>query len=52
MNAYQSQREHYELSGGGTGIHGDDLDEDVSVEGLLLGVGDRTRHLDTSQPSE
>jgi hypothetical protein len=52
LNADQNQREHYELSGGGTGIHWDDLDEDISVEGLLLGVGDRTRrHLDPSRKS-
>ena len=43
LHADQPQCEHYELSGGGTGIHWDDLDEDISVEGLLLGVGDRTR---------
>ena len=52
MHADQPQREHYELSGGGTGIHWDDLDEDISVEGLLLGVGDRTRrHLEPSRKS-
>jgi len=33
----------FELSGGGTGIHWDELDEDISVEGLLLGIGDRTK---------
>lgn len=43
LNADQSQREHYELSGGGTGIHWDNLDEDISVEGLLLGVGGSRR---------
>lgn len=31
------------MSGGGTGIHWDALDEDISVEGLLLGIGDRTK---------
>jgi hypothetical protein len=52
LHADQDQREHYELSGGGTGIHWDDLDEDISVEGLLLGVGDRTcRHLEPSRKS-
>jgi len=43
LHADKRQREHYEFSGGGTGIHWADLDEDISVEGLLLGVGDRTR---------
>lgn len=43
LKATPEQRVKYELSGGGTGIHWDELDEDISVEGLLLGVGDRTR---------
>jgi hypothetical protein len=32
------------LSGGDIGIHWDNLDEDISVEGHLMGVGDRTTH--------
>ncbi len=44
MNARPEQRERYELSGGGIGIHWDELNEDISVEGLLLGFGDVTRH--------
>ncbi|HNY27052.1 MAG TPA: DUF2442 domain-containing protein [Candidatus Sumerlaeota bacterium] len=43
LNATPEERKQYVISGGGTGIHWDDLDEDISVEGLLLGVGDRTR---------
>lgn len=43
LAATTDQREAYEFSGGGTGIHWDALDEDISVEGLLLGIGDRTR---------
>ena len=43
LNASASERERYTISGGGTGLHWDDLDEDISVSGLLLGVGDRTR---------
>ena len=43
LNATASQRANYILSGGGTGIHWDDLDEDISVPALLLGVGDKTR---------
>jgi hypothetical protein len=31
------QRAHYELIGRGEGIHWPDLDEDISVEGLLAG---------------
>jgi hypothetical protein len=52
LQADKRQREHFEFSGGGTGIHWEDLDEDISVEGLLLGVGDSTRrHLDPSRQS-
>jgi len=43
LNATPAQREHYVISGGGTGLHWDDLDEDISVEGLLQGIPDRTR---------
>jgi hypothetical protein len=32
----------FTISGGGTGIHWDEIDEDISVNGLLLGIGDRT----------
>lgn len=37
------QRQRYELSGGGLGIHWEELDEDVSVSGLLAGVPDLTK---------
>jgi len=43
LNARPDQREAFVISGGGTGIHWDELDEDISVEGLLLGIADRTR---------
>jgi len=43
LGASPEQRLHYELSGSGTGIHWDELDEDISVHGLLMGVGDKTR---------
>ena len=42
MNASSEQRMAYTISGGGTGLHWDDIDEDISVNGLLLGIGDRT----------
>jgi len=46
LNATPKQREQYEISGGGSGLHWDELDEDISVENLLLGIGDRTlKHL-------
>jgi hypothetical protein len=37
LHAAPQQRERYELSGGGTGIHWDALDEDISVPALLAG---------------
>ena len=43
MNATPEQRIKYEMSGGGIGLHWDELDEDISVEGLILGIGDRMR---------
>ena len=43
LAATPQQRLQYEFSGNGTGIHWDELDEDISVQGLLMGVGDRTR---------
>ena len=43
MNATPEQRMKYKISGGGIGLHWDELDEDISVDGLILGVGDRVR---------
>ena len=39
-NATAQQRRKFTISGGGAGLHWDDLDEDISVESLLLGIGD------------
>jgi len=40
-HAKPEQRHKYEISGGGTGIHWDELDEDISVPNLLMGFYDR-----------
>jgi len=37
LKASPKQREKYVLSGNGTGIHWEEIDEDISVPGLLLG---------------
>ncbi|HAT51545.1 MAG TPA: DUF2442 domain-containing protein [Alphaproteobacteria bacterium] len=37
-NATQRQREQWEMCGGGYGIHWDEIDEDISTEGLLRGI--------------
>jgi hypothetical protein len=38
LHATREQRRHYELTAGGYGIHWPDIDEDLSVEGLLRGA--------------
>lgn len=43
LNANPQQRKQYLISGAGSGLHWDELDEDISVEHLLLGHGDRTQ---------
>jgi hypothetical protein len=43
LRATPAQRQRCVISGGGIGLHWDDLDEDILVSALLLGVGDRTR---------
>lgn len=45
LHATPAQRENYELSR--RGLHWDELDEDISVAGLLAGRGDQTH-----KPSE
>ncbi len=44
LNASPEQRKNYELSGGGTGIHWEGIDEDISVPGLILGNKDLTHY--------
>ncbi len=43
LRATPEQRLQYEMSGNGTGLHWEALDEDICVEGLLLSIGDRTQ---------
>ena len=42
LNAKARQRKNYILSGGGTGLHWEDIDEDICVQALMQGIGDRT----------
>jgi Protein of unknown function (DUF2442) len=44
LHATPAQREQVELSR--VGLHWEDLDEDISIAGLLAGRGDLTRHAD------
>jgi Protein of unknown function (DUF2442) len=38
LDATPEQRMHWKIAGGGYGIHWPDLDEDLSIEGLLRGA--------------
>jgi predicted RNA-binding protein with PIN domain len=38
LNATSEQREQWEVCGGGYGIHWEDIDEDLSTEGMLRGA--------------
>jgi hypothetical protein len=40
--ATPAHRARYEISVSGPGLHWEELDEDISVSGLLLGQADRT----------
>jgi hypothetical protein len=44
LNATPAQREQVELSR--VGLHWENLDEDISIAGLLAGRGDMTQHAD------
>lgn len=37
LNATKKQRENWQIAGGGYGIHWEEIDEDLSTEGLLRG---------------
>ncbi len=43
LHATKEQRTQFSISGGGKGLHWDELDEYISVEGLLLGIPDQTK---------
>jgi hypothetical protein len=45
LAATPAQRENYEISANGLGLHWEEPDEDISVAGLLLGQADQVvRH--------
>lgn len=41
-HATPEQRQHYEIGGGGVSLHWPELDEDLSVAGLLAGADPRS----------
>jgi hypothetical protein len=47
LNATAKQRESYIISGGGTGVHWEDINEDICVKSLMMGIGDRTKQKET-----
>jgi hypothetical protein len=42
LHATPEQRLRYRIGASGNGLHWEELDEDISVEGLLKGYGDMT----------
>jgi hypothetical protein len=42
-DATPAQRKKYRISASGKGLHWEELDEDISIKGLLEGVGDTTK---------
>jgi hypothetical protein len=38
LNATSDQRKNWQIAGAGFGLHWPDIDEDISVQGLLLGA--------------
>ena len=47
--ASEAQRQHFEILGDGQGIHWPDLDEDISVEGMLYGTPARRQPSSTKE---
>ena len=43
LNAAPEQLKSCVISGGGTGLHWEELDEDICVKALMMGIGDRTK---------
>ncbi len=44
-DATSKQRQNYEIIGTGQGIHWPDIDEDISIEGMLFGIPARRPQL-------
>lgn len=52
LNASKQQRECYEISGGGIGLHWEELDEDIHVGYLLMGGFDVSQNSVLNTKSE
>ncbi|AFY60384.1 DUF2442 domain-containing protein [Synechococcus sp. PCC 6312] len=49
LNGTFQQREAWEICGGGHGIHWEELDEDLSIEGMLRGAPACRAYISTSK---
>jgi len=45
LKATTDQLQNYQISGGGTALHWDELDEDLLVENLLIGIFNNSNFL-------
>ena len=52
LNASKQQRECYEISGGGIGLHWEELDEDIHVGYLLMGGFDVSQNSVSNKNAE
>ncbi|MBF0498052.1 MAG: DUF2442 domain-containing protein [Deltaproteobacteria bacterium] len=51
FRADRAHLENYIISGGGTGLHWEELDENISVDSLLLGIWNKTGFKSASKAS-
>jgi hypothetical protein len=42
LKATDKQRQDYTISGGGSGLHWEKIDKDISVKSVMMGIYDRT----------
>ena len=50
LDATETERNNWQISGGGYGIHWPDIDEDLSTDGLLRGAPAPRKHLAKKTP--
>jgi len=48
QNATNKERKNYRLIAGGIGIHFEDIDEDISVEGIIRDFGNESKRINIS----
>lgn len=51
LHATEDQRNNWEIAGAGYGIHWEDVDEDLSVEGLLRGAPAPRQPIERQSPT-